>query len=37
MPNHYHPDAPDWMVESAREYIVRTTWTFASTMADIPH
>ncbi|WP_308799547.1 hypothetical protein [Agromyces silvae] len=37
MPNRYHPDAPDWMIESAREYIAATTWTFAKTMADIPH
>ena len=37
MTNRYHPDAPEWMVEAAREYIAATTWTFAKTMADTPH
>jgi hypothetical protein len=36
-PDRYQPTAPDWMVESAREYISRSKWTFASTMADNPH
>lgn len=36
-PDRYRPDAPEWMVESAREYIARARWTFASTMADNPH
>ncbi len=37
MPDHYRPDAPDLMVESAREYIGWATWTFVRTMADNPH
>jgi hypothetical protein len=36
-PDQYQPTAPRWMGESAREYISRSNWTFASTMADNPH
>jgi len=31
------PDAPPSLVEAARDYIARTTWTFAKTMPTNPH
>jgi hypothetical protein len=37
MEDRYQPEAPDWMVESAKDYIAKAQWSFAVTMADNPH
>ena len=36
-PDRYSPDAPAHMVERSREYIAEARWTFAKTMARVPH
>jgi hypothetical protein len=37
VPDHYRPQAPQVIVELAREFIDAAEWTFASTMPQYPH